>query len=145
MNNLRKFAAVAVIGLSTLVLAPAQAADAKSESKPDAKACDMMGTMKTMEDQMAAIMNEKDPAKRKELMEKHMADMHEHMQHMMGMMKGSTDNDMTARMKMMEERMDKMDNEMSGMMGKGMSAKPKEDKPAAKPKDGKAAEHDHQH
>jgi hypothetical protein len=137
MNRFGKFAAIALIGISATLIASAQAADAP---KPDAKAGDMMGNMKMMEDQMAAIMNEKDPAKRKELMEKHMDEMHQHMQMMMGMMKGSSDKDMTSRMKMMEERMDKMEKEMHGMgmMGKSTAA-------PAKAQDAKPAEHDHQH
>ena len=61
---------------------------------------------------------------------------------MMGMMKGSTDKDMSARMKTMEERMDNMEKEMHGMgmMGKSTAApaKGQEAKPADKP-----AEHQH--
>ena len=140
MNTLGKLAVVTLVSLSGAVMTSVQAADAakehdhehQAEAKAGGMMGDMKGDMKKMEDEMAAIMNEKDPAKRKELMEKHMSGMHEHMQQMMGMMKGSNDKDMASRMQMMEERMDKMEKEMhGGMMGKSAPAKPQDAKPAA--------------
>ncbi len=93
----------------------------------------MQEKMQKMEAQMNAMMGEKDPAKRHEMMEKNMSKMRDDM-HMMKMGPTAKDQGMMGRMHMMEENMDKMQHEMDGM--------PHSDKAAAVPAD-KAGEHNH--
>lgn len=112
--------------LVTIASVPALAAEEE--------ATQMHARMAQMQEQMAAIRAEQDPARRAELMEEH----HAGMRDMMRMMEhGSTEGmSMEQRVQAMEERMDMM----SMMMGQMMEHQHAEEAPAA---EAPAAEHQH--
>lgn len=125
MRNLMKLAVLFSCALPLGLLA----AEDHSQHQAQAGAGKAADHMKEMESQMNAIMNEKDPAKKHELMEKHMSAMHEHMQ-AMKKDEASKEQGMASRMKSMEERMEKMESEMRGMMGKPGTEQKRDEKPA---------------